>query len=465
MKKNRAAALLLVLVMLFTAGTPALSARAEEAETDYTQFKEFIFFTKEIPKTGVNTKNAEIISITPLQDEIIIPNQKTYEAYLRWVGREGPDDPSDGYEPDWDLAGITAFEADVVFKPGNYMWTDLGLQLQGTLPDDRFVYGTNSYPRTVVDLLDEGFINYFPKVDGTVSWTYSKDFETSNVRDNGNGTYTARLSIDMQNLMYFRESMVDEGLTDETIKDVKWEICVCGYSTGLNEKTRKLIAKRGTEKASRLVQTVENLTWRPTDEILAEHGQSPWWGVVIRGDTDDSDFSPAYDESTIDFGDILKANDITVPVKVRIDTTGKELSKGSIAMYRLYNPNSREHLYTRDAYERSVLIGRGWQDEGIGWYAPPFSNTPVYRLYNPYSGDHHYTTDYNEYTTLAKNRWEQEGIGWFSDDDKTVPLYRQWSPILQTGTHNYTADLNEKNTICDGVAWVDEGIGWYGKNP
>ncbi|HCK87514.1 MAG TPA: hypothetical protein DHW39_01760, partial [Erysipelotrichaceae bacterium] len=48
-------------------------------------------------------------------------------------------------------------------------------------------------------------------------------------------------------------------------------------------------------------------------------------------------------------------------------------------MYRLYNPNSGEHFYTAKAKERDVLASIGWQYEGIGWYAPKESNTPVYR--------------------------------------------------------------------------------------
>ncbi len=45
-------------------------------------------------------------------------------------------------------------------------------------------------------------------------------------------------------------------------------------------------------------------------------------------------------------------------------------------------------------------------------YAPR-EGEPVYRLFNPYTTDHHYTRDYNEYMVLGNRGWEQEGIGWY----------------------------------------------------
>ncbi len=138
-----------------------------------------------------------------------------------------------------------------------------------------------------------------------------------------------------------------------------------------------------------------------------------------------------------------------------------ETHSEKIVMYRLYNESNREHFYTADAYERSVLIQRGWNNEGVGWYAPNHSHTPVYRLLNPFTSDHHYTMDLNETTTLISQGWKFEGVGWYSDDQKRVPLYRQFSPVLQTGTHNYTTSAYERDVICDGISWIDEGTAWY----
>ena len=39
------------------------------------------------------------------------------------------------------------------------------------------------------------------------------------------------------------------------------------------------------------------------------------------------------------------------------------------AMYRLYNPNSGEHFYTKNSAEKDFDVNAGWHYEGIGWYA------------------------------------------------------------------------------------------------
>ncbi|MDO4621922.1 MAG: hypothetical protein Q4B22_03130 [Eubacteriales bacterium] len=131
------------------------------------------------------------------------------------------------------------------------------------------------------------------------------------------------------------------------------------------------------------------------------------------------------------------------------------------AMYRMYNENSGEHFYTRSIAEADYLWSVGWIYEGIGWFAPAQSRTPVYRLYNPNVGDHHYTTSAGERNFLVKQGWNYEGIGWYSNDRKEVPLYRQYNPNAVTGSHNYTSSKAENNYLVS-IGWNGEGIGWYG---
>lgn len=131
-------------------------------------------------------------------------------------------------------------------------------------------------------------------------------------------------------------------------------------------------------------------------------------------------------------------------------------------MYRLYNLNSGEHFYTGNSDEKNQLSSIGWKYEGVAWYSPQTSNTPVYRLYNKNSSDHHYTTDSNEKDTLVRSGWKDEGIGWYSDDQKGIALYRVYNPnTKQAGSHHYTMDFNERNTLVS-RGWKDEGIAWYG---
>ncbi len=132
-----------------------------------------------------------------------------------------------------------------------------------------------------------------------------------------------------------------------------------------------------------------------------------------------------------------------------------------IAMYRLYNPNSGEHFYTSNTGERDNLVKLGWNYEGIGWYAPSKSSTPVYRLYNKNGGEHHYTASVTERDRLVKLGWNYEGIGWNSDDAQGVPIYRQYNPNAFANNHNYTASKTENDRLVS-YGWRYEGVGWYG---
>jgi len=146
-------------------------------------------------------------------------------------------------------------------------------------------------------------------------------------------------------------------------------------------------------------------------------------------------------------------------------------------MNRLYNPNSGEHFYTKDTNEKDVLVGLGWQYEGIGWNAPKshkVASNPVYRLYNPNAGDHHYTRNPEEKDTLVNIGWKYEGIGWedytsagntfnvgFNITPTPVKVLRQYNPNAKAaGAHNYT--INEaENDFLVSVGWLDEGLAWY----
>lgn len=130
-------------------------------------------------------------------------------------------------------------------------------------------------------------------------------------------------------------------------------------------------------------------------------------------------------------------------------------------MYRVYNPNSGEHFYTKDTDERNHLISLGWNDEGIGWIAPEISGKPVYRLYNPNGGEHHYTMSSEEKNMLVRAGWNDEGIGWYSDEKERTPIYREYNPNAFANNHNYTAS-KEENDYLISLGWRYENIGWYG---
>lgn len=132
-------------------------------------------------------------------------------------------------------------------------------------------------------------------------------------------------------------------------------------------------------------------------------------------------------------------------------------------MYRLYNPSSGEHLFTKDQNEVMTLTSRYyWNYEGVAWYAPKKSSKQVYRLFNPSSGEHLYTMDANERRTLAAapNNWRDEGIAWYSDG--SVSLVRLYNAKASGFKHHYSGDSNEINTLTARNGWKNEGIAWYG---
>ena len=142
------------------------------------------------------------------------------------------------------------------------------------------------------------------------------------------------------------------------------------------------------------------------------------------------------------------------------------LAADSIPVYRMYNTQTSEHLYTKSEAEYSSCGSgnyRDWRQEGIGWFAPSSSSTPVYRLYNPGLGDHHYTASKGERDALiASNGWRDEGICWYSDDSHRVALYRVYNGRLQAGQHHYTTSAGERDSLVSNAGWRGEGVGWYG---
>ena len=148
--------------------------------------------------------------------------------------------------------------------------------------------------------------------------------------------------------------------------------------------------------------------------------------------------------------------------KSKSEAAPAEQKVAAVPIYRVFNRRTGEHFYTQSRFERDYLVKHGWNDEGVGWYAPQNSKTPVYRLYNPNSGEHHYTCSQIEKNWLVKLGWRYEGIGWYSDDRKQVAVYRHYHPIQRTGNHHYSISKGESSHIVSYEGWKYEGIGWYG---
>ena len=143
---------------------------------------------------------------------------------------------------------------------------------------------------------------------------------------------------------------------------------------------------------------------------------------------------------------------------------GLYTSKAEAAnIYRLYNVNTSEHLYTQNSYENNHLPQQSpsWLQEGIGWVAPDSGKT-VYRVYNPNSGEHFYTMDTKEYNKVAAAGWHKEGFAFYSNADKGTPIYRAFNPNAKgAGSHFFTPTASEWNHLGK-VGWHKVGIAFYG---
>lgn len=133
--------------------------------------------------------------------------------------------------------------------------------------------------------------------------------------------------------------------------------------------------------------------------------------------------------------------------------------QATIQVYRVYNPNSGEHLHTMNANERNFLVNLGWRYEGVSMLVTPTGHQ-LHRIYNPNSGEHHYTLNMNEINMLKRAGWRYEGIAWHTPNSG-VAIYRVYNPNTRgAGAHHYTMDANERDTLIRS-GWRNEGISWY----
>ena len=154
-----------------------------------------------------------------------------------------------------------------------------------------------------------------------------------------------------------------------------------------------------------------------------------------------------------------------ISLTISYNTTNPSLEEESEEIFRLFNPSTKAHLFTKDAREKESLLASGqWNNEGYAWTAPNVSSSPVYRLFNPNSGEHHYTMDKNEYDTLVNYGWVGQNTAFYSADsgEKKAALYRLYnSKAPQAAQHHYTLSEEERdNLIKEG--WSLEGTAWYG---
>ncbi|MGX2946281.1 MucBP domain-containing protein [Enterococcus alishanensis] len=136
-----------------------------------------------------------------------------------------------------------------------------------------------------------------------------------------------------------------------------------------------------------------------------------------------------------------------------------------VPVYRAYNPNDGDHLFTTSKDEYNWIQDQKWSGEGTAFQsvkATYADAVKVYRLYNVNSGEHFYTTSLSEYETVAAAGWKKEGTSFYMvPKEQGNPIYRVFNPnATGPGSHMYTASKIEADWLIS-LGWRDEGIAFY----
>lgn len=135
-----------------------------------------------------------------------------------------------------------------------------------------------------------------------------------------------------------------------------------------------------------------------------------------------------------------------------------DIPAGTYPVYRAYREVSDDHFFTGSESEY-LSLPDDYAKEDVGFYGADTGEV-VYRLYDPNARQHHYTTDHDEAQSLVKAGWKPETVTFASARNvmPIKPVYRLYNP--NTGAHHFTVDIAERDMLVD-AGWNDEGIRWY----
>ncbi len=269
---------------------------------------------------------------------------------------------------------------------------------------------------------------------------------TATATDAGTYTATARLT-DKNNYCWY-----DGSTTDRT---VSWSIAKANIS--------------GATVAKIADQTHTGSAIKPEPKVT-------WNGRTLEKGAD----------YTVTYKDNISVGTATVTFTGRGNFTGTRNATFSIvadeapetarvAVYRLYNKKTSEHLWTTSPseYEQLPVITKGdWRQEGVAWMAPDGVGTPVYRLYNRKMGDHYYSMSQGEINALTtKHGWSLDNNGrpafWSAAraDEGVSPLFCVYNSRLKKGQHHFTASVAERDFLVANAGWRYEKEAFYGYLP
>jgi hypothetical protein len=132
-------------------------------------------------------------------------------------------------------------------------------------------------------------------------------------------------------------------------------------------------------------------------------------------------------------------------------------------VYRMYNPYTGEHTYTKNAAEVYANVASGWryeEESDFLTYGYDIEGClPVYRLYSEYTGLHHYTMDRDEAIWAVEALgYNFEGIVFYAfapDSESGTAIYRLYNPFDYQ--HLWTTNKDEYDYL-GSVGWNKEGV-------
>lgn len=135
-------------------------------------------------------------------------------------------------------------------------------------------------------------------------------------------------------------------------------------------------------------------------------------------------------------------------------------------LFRFLNPVTGAQFLTDSSIEGQQALANGYIGQGV----PTAVNSndsftvPVYRFFNPENGDYLYTTSESERSSLQENpgSYEDQGEVFTVYDHPFLglsPVYRAFNST--TGLHLYTQSEDELNQIIANDGYVSQGIAWY----
>lgn len=141
----------------------------------------------------------------------------------------------------------------------------------------------------------------------------------------------------------------------------------------------------------------------------------------------------------------------------RVEVAGIVFPGETIPVYRLYNPNTQEHLLTASEEEKNALLEMKWQFDGVAWAASK-TGIPVYRLYNLYDDWHTYSMSEEEIASLTELGWTVDGIVFTSTEAANhISVYRLFNPYEKMNYHLLTSSEEEREMLLS-LGWMLDGV-------